>query len=104
MDKIYDCEMAEQRVLILTEARKEKTASGIYIPESADDDKPKIGTILRTGTGSKDNPMNYVPGDIVLLSKFAGVEIEMNFTKLGKKTFVVTNQLDIMMKLKEVNE
>ena len=57
------------------------TQSGIIIPETARD-KPKTGKVLGVGPGKVDESGNFVKptvkvGDIVVFSKFAGNEIEL---------------------------
>ena len=44
------------RVLIQTAPSEEKTASGIYIPDTAKE-KPLKGSIVAVGSGKKDEPM-----------------------------------------------
>ena len=103
-DRVFEADMAEQRVMLLENEKPEKTASGIYIPKTAEDERPKICTVLRVGTGSADFPMNYKVGQLVLLSRFSGVEVELNLNGTGWKKYIVTNQLDIMASLKEIKQ
>ena len=44
------------RVLIEPKEAETKTASGIYIPDTAKE-KPQQGTVLAAGPGKKDEPM-----------------------------------------------
>lgn len=101
--RIFDFEMAEQRVMILPEPREEKTASGIIIPNNAEDERPRIGKVVRVGSGDMDRPMKYKVGDMVMLSKFSGVEVEIDLHGEGFNIYLVTNQLDIMSKIWEVD-
>ncbi|HJK87507.1 MAG TPA: co-chaperone GroES [Candidatus Megaira endosymbiont of Hartmannula sinica] len=61
---------------------KQKTASGIIIPESAQE-KPLRGNVIAVGSGASDNNGNRIAmdakvGDIVLYSKFAGNNIKLD--------------------------
>ena len=46
------------RVLIEPKEAETKTASGIYIPDTAKE-KPQQGTVLADGPGKKDEPMEF---------------------------------------------
>ena len=95
---------AEQRVVILPdETREERTPSGIIIPKTAQEDKPGFGTIVSTGSGSIDHPMNYYIGQRVLFSNYAGLEVELDILGHGRATYKVMNQADIMAKIQEVD-
>ena len=63
------------RVLIEPLAAETKTASGIYIPDSAKE-KPQQGKVVAVGNGSKEEPMTVQIGDTVLYGKFAGTELK----------------------------
>ena len=62
------------RVLIETIASEDKTAGGIFIPETAREQCDK-GTVVRVGNGKKDEPMTVKVGDKVLFARGAGIEI-----------------------------
>jgi chaperonin GroES len=62
------------RIVVQAAPAEEKTASGIYIPDTAKE-KPQQGTIVAVGAGKKDEPMTVKVGDVVLYGKFAGTEI-----------------------------
>ena len=62
------------RVLIEPKEAETKTASGIYIPDTAKE-KPQQGTVLAAGPGKKDEPMEVKVGDQVLYGKYAGTEV-----------------------------
>jgi chaperonin GroES len=94
---------AEQRVVILPDEKLQRTASGIYIPPGAEDNKPEFGTIIATGSGSKDNPMEYRVGETVLYSEYAGTEVELNLDGEDRE-YKVMNQMDIMAKILKLEE
>jgi chaperonin GroES len=62
------------RVLVEPAAAEEKTASGLYIPDTAKE-KPQKGTVIAVGTGKKDEPLTVKVGDQVLYGKYAGTEL-----------------------------
>ena len=65
------------RVLIEPAAAEEKTASGLFIPDSAKE-KPQRGKVIAVGNGTKDNPMTVKKGDTVLYGKFSGTELSVD--------------------------
>ena len=62
------------RVLIEAKEAETKTASGLFIPDSAKE-KPQQGKVVAVGNGKKDEPMELKVGDTVLYGKYAGTEI-----------------------------
>ncbi|MFA5574890.1 MAG: co-chaperone GroES [Brumimicrobium sp.] len=72
------------RVLIEPIAAEEKTAGGIYIPDTAKE-KPLQGTVVAVGNGKKDEPMTVKKGDIVLYGQYSGTEIKID----GKKHLIM---------------
>jgi len=62
------------RVLIEPAAAEEKTALGIYIPDTAKE-KPQKGIIVAVGNGKKGEPLTVKKGDTVLYGKFSGTEL-----------------------------
>lgn len=62
------------RVLIEPAAAEEKTAGGIYIPDTAKE-KPQQGKVVAVGNGKVDEPMTVKVGDSVLYGKYAGTEL-----------------------------
>ena len=78
------------RVLIEPKEAEMKTASGIYIPDSAKE-KPQQGTVIAVGPGKKDEPMEVAVGDTVIYGKYAGTEVSVD----GKK-YLIVKQSDIL--------
>ena len=69
------------RVLVKRLESEEKTAGGIYIPDSAKE-KPSQGEIVAVGPGKvgddgKLQAMTVKKGDKVLFNKYAGTEIQL---------------------------
>ncbi len=63
------------RVLVEPSAAETKTASGIIIPDTAQE-KPQQGKVIAVGNGKKDEPMTVKVGDLVLYGKYGGTEIK----------------------------
>jgi chaperonin GroES len=63
------------RVLIEPSAAETKTASGIIIPDSAQE-KPQKGKVIAVGPGTKDNPITLKVGDNILYGKYSGTELK----------------------------
>ncbi len=78
------------RVLIEPAAAETKTASGIFIPDTAKE-KPQKGTVVAVGNGTKDHPMTVKIGDSVLYGKYAGTEL-----KLDGKDYLMMREDDIL--------
>lgn len=78
------------RVLIEPKEAETKTASGLYIPDTAKE-KPQQGTVLAAGPGKNDEPMEVKEGDVVLYGKYAGTEVTVD----GKQ-YLIVKQSDIL--------
>ncbi len=69
------------RVVVQPEAAEEKTSSGLFIPDTAQE-KPQRGTILFVGPGQVENgkhvEMTVKAGDTVLYGKYSGTEITLD--------------------------
>jgi len=65
------------RVLVEPSAAETKTASGIIIPDTAQE-KPQKGKIVAAGPGTKENPVTLKVGDNILYGKYSGTELKHN--------------------------
>lgn len=70
------------KVVVQVVEQEEKTASGIYLPDSAKK-KPTEGKIIATGTGrvldnGERNKLSVSVGDRVLFSKYGGNEVTVD--------------------------
>jgi len=77
------------RVLIEPKEAETKTASGIFIPDTARE-KPQQGKVIAVGPGIKDEKMEVKVGDLVLYGKYSGTEITVD-----GKDFLIMKQSDI---------
>mgnify|MGYP001804058600 CR=1 FL=1 len=66
------------RVLIKPAPAEDKTASGLYIPDTAKE-QPQRGEVVAVGPGRPDAPTTTVKiGDSVLYGKYSGTEINQD--------------------------
>ena len=77
------------RVVVEAAPAEEKTASGIYIPDTAKE-KPQSGIVVAVGNGKVDEPMTVKVGDQVIYGKYSGTEI----TYEGKE-YLIMKEADI---------
>ena len=83
------------RVLVEPLEAETKTASGIIIPDTAQE-KPQEGKVVAIGGGSKTEdgkiiPMDVKVGDKVLFGKWSGTEV-----KIDGKEYSIMKESDIM--------
>ena len=78
------------RVLVEPQAAETKTASGLYIPDSAKE-KPQQGKVVAVGKGNKDHDMTVKVGDTVLYGKYSGSEL-----KYEGKDYLIMKEDDIL--------
>jgi chaperonin GroES len=76
----------EDRVLVEAAAAEVKTASGLYIPDTAKE-KPQKGKVIAIGDGLKDKPVTVKVGDNVLYGKYSGTELTID----GKEYLIMRN-------------
>lgn len=70
------------RVLVKRLESEEKTAGGLYIPDTAKE-KPSRGEVVAAGPGKvaddgKRVEMTVKAGDVVLFNKYAGTEVKLD--------------------------
>ena len=83
------------RILVKRLESEEKTAGGLYIPDTAKE-KPCKGQVIAAGPGKVDEKgeriaVSVKKGDMVLFNKYAGTEV-----KLDSEEFVILKQNDIL--------
>lgn len=83
------------RIVVEPQEMESKTAGGIFIPDTADKDKPMRGTVVAIGSGKivdgKVQPLQVKVGDNVLFGKYAGTNV-----KLDEKEVLVMREEDVM--------
>lgn len=83
------------RILVRRTAEEEKTAGGLFIPDTAKE-KPQRGEIVACGKGrvtedGKVLPLEVKIGDKVLFGKYSGSEL-----KLNGEEFLMMKEEDIL--------
>ncbi|HMK48657.1 MAG TPA: co-chaperone GroES [Thermodesulfovibrionales bacterium] len=83
------------RVLVKFSTEEEKTAGGLFIPDSAKE-KPQRGTIIAVGSGKitddgKRQSMDVKVGDTVLFDKYSGSKI-----KIDDDDYLIIREEDIL--------
>ena len=83
-------------ILIEPIKEEEKTKSGIILPDTAEKEKPEQGLVVAVGPGRKTNagkiiPLDVVPGQKVLFTKYGPNEI-----KVDNKEYLIAKQEDIL--------
>lgn len=80
-----------ERVLLKAKASEEKTASGLFIPQTAQE-KTQIATVVAVGD---DENIKVKVGDEVMHDKYAGTQI-----KDGSDEYLIINSQDILAIIK----
>lgn len=83
-------------VVVEIVTKEEKTASGIYLPDTASKEKPQTGKVVAVGAGKvTDNGTRVAPevkaGDEVVFAKYSGTEV-----KLEGKEYLILSERDIL--------
>ena len=84
---------------VVIEAEKDragKTKAGIYLPETADKERPEQGKVIAAGPGKmtdggKRIPMSVKKGDTVLFTKYGPNEV-----KVDDKEYLIAREEDIL--------
>ncbi|MEI7877169.1 MAG: co-chaperone GroES [Planctomycetota bacterium] len=85
----------EDRILIKPTEPETKTASGLFLPESAKE-RPMQGTVVATGPGlllenGERAAVVVKKGDVVVYGKYAGSEIEIK-----NQTHVIMRESELL--------
>lgn len=89
----------QDRVVVRPVEEEEKTAGGIYLPDTAKQ-KPQTGEVIAVGPGkyveSKGDrvPVGLKEGDRVIFGKYAGTEI-----RVGGEELKILESKDILAKV-----
>ncbi|AXT62616.1 co-chaperone GroES [Aquimarina sp. AD10] len=78
------------RVVVEPLPAETQTASGLFIPDSAQEKQQK-GKVAAVGAGKKDHEMTVQVGDTVLYGKYSGTEL-----KLDGKDYLIMREDDIL--------
>jgi chaperonin GroES len=85
----------QDRIIVKRLDTEEKTASGLYIPDSAKD-KPQQGKVIAVGKGKVKEDGSVLPvevkkGDKILFGKYAGTEI-----KVDNEEYLIMREEDVL--------
>jgi chaperonin GroES len=88
----------EDRVIVKTVESQEVTASGIVLPDTAQE-KPQRGKIVAVGDGKVDEsgkriPLDVKKGDEIIYSKYGGTEV-----KVDGQDLLIMKASDILAKV-----
>ena len=85
----------DARVIVEKKVKQEKTESGIFLPDSVDEQAQVVeGDVIAVGPGSRSMmngepmPMDIKVGDTIVYTKFSATEIQHE----GEEFFVVTER------------
>ena len=86
------------RIVVRAHEAEEKTASGIILPDTAQE-KPQIGEIVSVGPGKVNDSgqltkMSLKKGDKVLYGKYSGTEVNV-----GGEDLLIMRESDILATL-----
>lgn len=89
----------EDRIVVKPSDAEETTASGLVLPDSAQE-KPQQGEVLAVGPGRRSDqtgdliPVDVAVGDVVVYSKYGGTEITVS----GEDVLIL-NARDVLAKV-----
>ena len=83
------------RIIVEQEEAESKTASGIVLPDAAQE-KPQLGKVLAVGQGKYNDkgeltPLQIKEGDVVVFSKYGGTEL-----KESGKEYLIIKESDVL--------
>jgi len=83
------------RVFVKVSASEEKTAGGLYLPDTAKE-KPQEGEVVSVGPGVRDergtvNALELKAGDRILFGKWSGTEV-----KLEGEDLIIMKESDVL--------
>ena len=83
------------RILVKRIEEQQKTAGGLYIPDTAKE-KPQEGKVIAAGTGKvgddgKKIPLDVKAGDKILFGKYSGSEV-----KIDDKEYLILREEDVL--------
>jgi chaperonin GroES len=85
----------QDRVIVERVDAMEKSAGGLYIPDTAKE-KPQEGKVISVGKGKRKDdgtiiPMDVKAGDRILFSKYAGNDVTVDGTE-----YIIMREEDIL--------
>ncbi len=78
------------RILVKNDAAETKTASGLYIPEAAQE-KTQTATVVEVGPGTEEDKITVKNGDRIMYDKYAGTQV-----KLDGEDYLILRMSDVI--------
>lgn len=78
------------RILVKNDAAETKTASGLFIPEAAQE-KTQTATVVEVGPGTEKEKITVKPGDRIMYDKYAGTPL-----KLDGEDYLILKMADVI--------
>ena len=87
------------RVVVKALSQEEVTKSGIYLPDTAKDEKPEQGEVIAVGPGKllengQRAPIAVAVGDSIVFKKYGPDEV-----KIDGEEFLILSEEDILAKI-----
>jgi len=91
----------DDHIVVEPVEQEEKTASGLFIPDTASKERPQKGKVIAVGPGKlnedgKRIPIGVKEGDMILFSKYGPTEV-----KLDDKEILILNMSDVLAVIEE---
>ena len=85
----------QDRIIVARLENDEKTASGLYIPDSAQE-KPQQGKVIAVGKGKimddgSARPVDLAVGDVIIFGKYSGQESKVD----GEEVLIMKMHVDV---------
>jgi len=98
MSKKINLKPLDDRIVVQPLEAEEKTAGGLYLPDTAKE-KPQRGTVIAVGPGKlldtgKRGEMSVAVGDEVIYGKYSGSDIEV-----GGQEIKILRETDVLAKV-----
>ena len=78
------------RILVKNDAAETKTASGLFIPEAAQE-KTQTATVVEVGPGTEKEKITVKTGDRIMYDKYAGTPL-----KLDGEDYLILKMTDVI--------
>jgi len=86
-EKVMNIKPLGERIVVKPSKQEDKTKGGLYLPETADKDKPQQGEVVAVGSDFK----GLKQGDTVIFPKYAGTEV-----KIENEEYLILGKDDVL--------
>ena len=83
-------------ILIEPVKEEEKTKSGIFLPETANKERPEQGNVIAVGPGKRNKSGQVVPMDVKVGQKVLFTKYGPNEIKVDDKEYLIAKEEDIL--------